>query len=103
MSEAKFTKGEWVVKGSSMSMGANYRGSFSIESNDFSGNISTANEANKSLIEAAPKMYEALQRTNEELAFVIDRYNKRVKDPANFIDAQTCHENQMLLAKARGK
>ena len=101
--ETKFTKGEWLVKGSSMSMGSSYRGSFSIESSGFSGDVSDANEANKALIKAAPKIYEALEKANEELAFVIDRYNKKIKDPANFIDAETCHINQLLLAKARGE
>lgn len=55
------------------------------------------------LIEAAPSLYYALKRTTEELAFVIDRYNKKVKYPAHFIDAETCHLNQIELAKARGE
>ncbi|YP_010660206.1 coil containing protein [Pseudoalteromonas phage HS1] len=61
MSDLKFTKGDWKVKGSSISMGASYRGKFTIESNDFAGNISDANIANASLIKASPKMYMALQ------------------------------------------
>lgn len=61
MSDTKFTKGDWKVEGSSMSMGANYRGKFTITSIDFAGNISDANIANANLIKASPKMYMALQ------------------------------------------
>ncbi|AUG84937.1 hypothetical protein MAELSTROM_17 [Pseudoalteromonas phage Maelstrom] len=88
MSETKFTKGEWVVKGSSMSMGSNYRGSFSIESNSFDGDISTANAANKALIKAAPDMYDMLATIENDIGQV----------PAWLWD-----KIQLTLAKARGE
>lgn len=59
--------------------------------------------ANANLIARSPSLYHALKRTTDELAFVIDLYNKKVKDPADFIDAETCHLNQIELAKARGE
>ena len=103
MSETKFTKGEWRVEGDSMSVGSNYRGKFYVTSNCFDGDIDDASKANAHLIARAPNLYHALKSTTEELAFVIDRYNKKVKDPAHFIDAETCHRNQIELAKARGE
>ncbi len=89
MSEAKFTQGEWSV----------YYGLVVINRVHYE----FRNTHDAHLIAAAPEMYMALKQTNEELAFMIERYNRRVKDPANFIDAETCHKNQVLLAKARGE
>lgn len=102
MSEEKFTKGEWVENGAFVShvdLGCD-----AIVSGAGCKDISYKEaEANANLIARAPNLYHALKRTTEELAFVIDRYNKKVKDPANFIDAETCHLNQIELAKARGE
>lgn len=97
--ETKFTKGEWYAHPN----GVGCSGIAIV--NTPNGCVIPKHEdsANRDLIAAAPEMYKALQRTNEELAFIIDMYNKKVKDPANFIDAETCHENQLLLVKARGE
>ena len=55
------------------------------------------------LISQSKKLYEQLETTNNELAFVINAYNKLVKDPCDFFDAETCHLNQTLLAQCRGE
>lgn len=59
--------------------------------------------ANAHLIAAAPDMYRALAETTKELAKLIDMYNAQVKDRDLFADGQTCHENAILLSKARGE
>ncbi|QAY17977.1 hypothetical protein [Pseudoalteromonas phage C7] len=73
MSGTKFTKGEWVVKGTSMSMGSNYRGKFTVESSGFSGNISEANIANAHLIKVAPEMYKFIESLQLSVADSIKR------------------------------
>jgi len=60
---------------------------------------------------AAPDMLEALESTNKELAAVILRLNElstkfalaRGLDEPDYHDMQTCHENQLLIAKAKGE
>jgi len=119
MSETKFTKGEWDVL--SIESDKEY---IRIRGTAIGGRYKIANVtdlklhhdgkewclrereeslANAHLIARAPNLYHALKSTTEELAFVIDSYNKKVKDPAHFIDAETCHLNQIELAKARGE
>ena len=100
MSKAKFTKGDWVVKGSSMSMGSSYRGSFSIESSGFSGDITDANEANKALIAAAPEMYAEIESEIELLKEV--RGDSHSEYIITLLDERIAHK-QSLLAKARGE
>lgn len=58
--------------------------------------------ANARMMALAPEMFERLSKANDEIAFLINIYNKKVKDPANFLDAETCHINQLLLAKVKG-
>lgn len=97
--ETKFTKGEWRVEHF-----VNEKG-FEIAYNDDGEVIAdyVYEEPDAHLIARAPNLYHALKRTNEELALLIDLYNKKVKDPAHFIDAETCHLNNIELAKARGE
>lgn len=90
MSEAKFTKGEWKVEGSSMSMGANYRGAFYVTSNCFDGDIFEAGKANARLISAAPEMYNLLER--------LTSHDNCKKDIIHLLG-----EADSLLAKARGE
>lgn len=87
MSEAKFMKGKWSVGGSAMSMGENYRGQFTITSSNFHGDISNVTDANISLIEAAPEMYEMLESLREDYGLLTD----------------VGKDIDMLLAKARGE
>jgi outer membrane protein TolC len=53
-----------------------------------------------SLYEENEKLKEALSSTNDELNFTIELYNKEVKDPSRFIDAETCFDNAKLLQEA---
>jgi len=97
MSEAKFTKGDWKVEGSSMSMGANYRGKFTITSSAFAGNISDANTANANLIKASPKMYEMLIKISEAINSGL--YEIELADAITEFGGDI----EKLLAKARGE
>jgi len=111
MSETKFTKGEWVA--GRPDMGTEVDGYLSkwIYAGDqycavASGRIEGDWEevmANAYLVAQSPKLYKALEETTEELAKLIEMYNEVVKDPCEFADGQTCHENTILLAKARGE
>lgn len=60
-------------------------------------------QANARMMAASKEMLERLSKANDEIAFLINIYNKKVKDPANFIDAETCHENQLFIAKVKGE
>jgi len=59
---------------------------------------------------AAPDMLEALEATNKELESVILKLNSLLKmdacssdlDEPDYHDMQTCYENQLLIAKAKG-
>jgi len=59
--------------------------------------------ANARMMALAPELCERLSKANDEIAFLINIYNKKVKDPANFIDAETCHDNQLFIAKLKGE
>lgn len=119
MSEVKFTKGEWsilpieddkeYIRIRGTVLGCRYKIAnvtdlkFHHDGKDWCLRDRIESAANAQLISRAPNLYHALKRTNEELALLIDRCNKKVKDPAHFIDAETCHLNQIELAKARGE
>ena len=96
MSEAKFTKGPWKVDDDTQC-------AILVLSNDGLVCDVSSSEEGGYLISEAPKLYKALEKTTEELAKLIEMYNAEVKDPCKFADGQTCHENAMLLAKARGE
>jgi hypothetical protein len=74
-------------------------------------NVCTEVAANANLIAAAPDMLEALESTNKELQSVITKLNQMLKknispydlDEPEYYDMQTCHENQVLIAKAKGE
>ena len=71
------------------------------------------NHPDAHLIAAAPEMYEALQATSNELQWALSELNKRIErdhdyssaslDPPELLDMETCHNNAVLLAKARGE
>lgn len=101
MSEAKFTEGEWKVEGTSMSMGASYRGNFFVTSNCFDGDIDNASLANAHLIAAAPEMYELLKSINDHI------YKGKI-DTVMGADGEPKLSDKLfkineLLAKARGE
>ena len=109
--EAKFTKREWAVITepesehylTTVDCGGIMQLNVITSATDITFTESFERIANAHLIAAAPNLYHALKRTNEELALLIDLYNKKVKDPAHFIDAETCYLNNIELAKARGE
>lgn len=92
MSEAKFTKGEWNVEGTSMAIGSSYRGNFNVTSTCFDGDIGDSSKANANLIAAAPEMYELLSEVSHVLGHELSPTNKA------YIKAI-----KELLAKARGE
>ena len=97
MSKLNVTEGEWYY------ILDNYLG-FYVSSDDGSLLASEVyNEEDAILMSKSKKLYEQLETTNKELAFVINAYNKLVKDPCDFFDAETCHLNQILLAQCRGE
>lgn len=59
--------------------------------------------ANARMMSSSKEILERLSKANDEIAFLIKIYNKKVKDPANFIDAETCHDNQLFIAKVKGE
>ena len=95
MSKTKFTKGEWNVfidEYESVEVRCGHR------------MVAAYTQiANAHLIAQSPNLYKALEDTTEELAKLIEMYNEEVGDPFRFADGQTCHENAILLAKARGE
>ena len=99
----KFTKGPWVAKG------ANPSRIYGMVREDkesmvaATGSVNADSGANAHLIAAAPDMYTEITHLIHELNFVIEAYNKKVKDPSEFFDAESCHKAQVLLAKARGE
>lgn len=74
----------------------------SVHSNEFNGVSKEQMRANARMMALAPELFERLSKANDEIAFLISIYNNKVKDPANFLDAETCHINQLLLAKVKG-
>ncbi len=58
--------------------------------------------ANARMMALAPEMLDKLVEVNETISFLIGIYNKRTKDPANFLDAEICSEIQMFIAKVKG-
>jgi hypothetical protein len=117
MSEEKFTKGEWKAFIRPIDYNPccfSHDVLIEVDGDDIAGVYVTCDDPewlkhreqaihDANLMAASKDLYYALKHTTEELAFVIDRYNKKVKDPTHFIDAETCHRNQIKLAKARGE
>lgn len=128
MTQTKFTKGPWVVKPIEDDKeyirvrGSVLGGKFKIANisdlkdhhydHDWCKFDRAESLANAHLIAAAPEMYEALELACGEIYSLINDINKRITtennrsyslDPPDLIDMQTCHDIQMLLAKARGK
>lgn len=68
-------------------------------------------EANAHLIAAAPEMYEMLEIASRELLTLIDEVNDQrasqitsaTETEPDYLDAETVHLIQLLLAKARGE
>ena len=111
MSNANFTKGVWRCHATSpdgavVLCGENHNfisGKDVIYMNE---NVDDAN-----LIAAAPEMYAMIESLTGELASAIIEanlwrnrlINLTTENPPDLIDGQTCHEAQLLLAKARGE
>ena len=120
--ETKFTPAPWVVWGSdigvvnrsdSQSNGMMLQVAYA-DMYNFGDDIGENNEtgkANAHLIAAAPEMYDALESACSEIYSLINNINKKITmetrsdslDPPDLIDMQTCHDIQLLLAKARGE
>jgi hypothetical protein len=101
MMKTKFTEGPWWVSRS------NEIGTVPTMDVKIVSRVSGANpeeaKANGYLIARAPEMYTEISHLIHELNHVIEAYNKVVKDPSEFFDAESCHKAQILLAKARGE
>ncbi len=98
---SNFTKGEWKVYGD-----------WGINTGDSTECHATfENYGDAHLIAAAPDMYAMIKELAHELNLAIDECNeyraKSITPPTesepDYIDKQTVHEAQVLLAKARGQ
>ena len=106
----KFTKGEWFIERYHTMLDVSVVGKGSICTVDTDHVMDECmidptpeQVANANLIAAAPEMYTEISHLMHELNHVIEAYNKVVKDPSEFFDAESCHKAQILLAKARGE
>jgi hypothetical protein len=127
MSEAKFTKGEWVtlpieddkeyIRIRGTLPGSKYKIANVVDlkahhsSADWCKLDRAESMANARLIVAAPKMYEMLKSVASELCMLIDEVNdqrasritSQTESEPDYHDMQTLHEIQQLLKEARGK
>lgn len=117
--DTKFTKGKWLLTEEPKSKGmcSTSTGHFHIETDEVHKFIKIENEhreeskANAHLIAVAPDMYAMIKELAHELNLAIDECNEyRAKSitpltesEPDYIDKQTVHEAQALLAKARGE
>jgi len=117
--EAKFTKGDWVVdyKGTigtvKALVDAEYNITPTVAAYQITPSIIHNNEAeaNAHLIAAAPDMYAMIKELAHELNIAIDECNEyrakginsSAESEPDYIDKQTVHEAQVLLATARGE
>jgi hypothetical protein len=106
MTETEFTKGPWEKDNEYNIVGKNgtkvviYGCSLS----------SKEHLANNNLIAVAPEMYEMLEALINELGMTIDKINT-MRDteaagklvPVTYWSKESCHDGQVLLAKARGE
>ena len=110
MSETKFTSGKWEVVVEELR--SSKREFFTVVTDSFdviSSDLCIRNEHDAHLIAAAPEMYESLESTNKELEWAINEINRLYSANHNYhsldeperLDMQTCHDNAVLLAKAR--
>jgi len=106
MSEPKFTKGEWKICEVGDSTWIDDDKGFSIaQAYDCKGVIDNAH-----LIASAPAMYAMINLLMSELSMAIDEVNtmrdihhKDPLTPCDDWDKESCHNAQVLLAKARGE
>ena len=117
--EAKFTKGKWVVDNSGSAVIIKDSGGYvgypshkgAIASLDDGEYIENGNKHDAHLIAAAPDMYAMIKELAHELNIAIDECNEyrakginsSTENEPDYIDKQTVHEAQLLLAKARGE
>lgn len=102
----KFTQGEWVAKLDDGYYQVSCGSWFVCTSFD-----TEQDKANARLIAAAPDMYRMIESLTIELSSAITEANlwrQRIinittENQPDLIDGQTCHEAQLLLAKARGE
>jgi hypothetical protein len=112
MSNTKFTKGPWVMchRGESLQ---GYEGKDVViwGCGLTNGSRTAERDANSALIATAPELYSMVELLTNELESAITeanlwrsrKINPATETPPDLIDGQTCHEAQLLLAKARGK
>lgn len=97
MNKLNVTEGEWSVEWDDHTTTYNLGTDTEVVSSRI------YDEQDAILMSQSKKLYEQLETTNKELAFVIFMYNKLVRNPCEFFDAETCHLNQILLAQCRGE
>ncbi len=109
----KFTKGEWYQYANSKGLGVGVSG-MGICELEYSDSIiisKSENEANAHLIAAAPDMYRVIDELSSELYTLILEVNlhrsrvinSQTETEPDYWDAQSVHEAELLLAKARGE
>jgi len=121
MSQTKFTKGEWInVKADfsdfDIAITTQKRWDTSVVNIvevtvDWNGELAAEQKANASLIAAAPDMYAMVDSLSNELHAMINEVNMhrakvintQTETEPDYCDAQSVHEAQLLLKKARGE
>ena len=115
MSKEKFSSGKWVVYIGHVSLNCGFVsvccGDKTVYGREMYKSTEIESIANAYLIAAAPEMYESLESTNKELEWAINEINRLYSANHNYhsldeperLDMQTCHDNAVLLAKARGE
>ena len=110
MSNPKFTPGPWVKDKYGRLIGSN---GDQVEVSNFNINVcysTEESEANAILLECATQMHDTIESLSRELHSMIEKENNRLRlgirkddyDEPEYIDMQSIHEANQLLAKARG-
>jgi hypothetical protein len=111
MTQTKFTKGPWKKDQRNESLMGEEGKTVGIYGCGLTGVTKTEESvANSTLIAFAPEMYSTIRELFLELSMAIDEVNTMrdtyiVHDtyPADHWDKQSCHDAEILLAKARGE
>jgi len=104
----KFTKGEWLVEQCDLPITESEH--FNINAVSGGCIADTYDKHDAHLIGVAPCMYKMIELLTSELNMAIDEINA-MRDmhhtdnitPADHWDKESCHNAQVLLAKARGE
>ena len=107
--ETKFTAGPWAAGDYDDRFGETeiHAGNHKICTVEF---IDNEDDANLDLMAVAPEMYAMIESLASELNSMIEAENARLKgmasctdlDMPDYIDQESIHDAQVLLAKARG-